>query len=490
MSVARHTFYNVTGSAVPIAVALLTTPIYLHVVGLERYGVLSICWVLLGYFNLFDFGLGRATSQRLATLAAADPAERSEVFWTSMSLSGLFSIAALAIFIPASSWGLGLLGFDTKAVAAEVPGALPWLVAAVPLGLFNSVFLGALEGRRSFLAQNLAFSLSTALTSVLPLIAALVWGPELRLLLAASFLGRLIGVSCLFLACIRAVPARSPIRPHREQAQRLLGYGRWTMISNTIGPILVMWDRFAIGAMIGAAAVAIYTVPASLVSQLLVIPGALASALFPRLAAAEHEEVGSLSEESLELLAFLVTPMALLGTALAGPFLVLWLGPRTGMASAPVAALFLFGLWANSLARIPSARLQARGRPDLVALLHLSELLPYVAILYFCLKSWGVAGAAFAWSLRSTADALALYLLSRAPRRSLAPLLLHALLLAAAIAAVLYFPIWSPLKWLVLALLSAACAILLLRRSPARVALVARQILGRASALFGRARSA
>ena len=490
MSVARHTIYNVTGSAVPIAVALLTTPIYLHIVGLERYGVLSICWVLLGYFNLFDFGLGRATSQRLATLAAADPAERSQVFWTSLSLSALFSIVALLIFIPASSWGLGLLGFDSKTVAAEVPGALPWLAAALPLGLFNSVFLGTLEGRRSFLAQNLAFSLSTLLTSVLPLITALVWGPELRLLLAASFLGRLIGVSCLFLACIRAVPARTPIRPHRAQAKRLLGYGRWTMISNVVVPVLVMWDRFAIGAMIGAAAVAIYTVPASLVSQLLVIPGALASALFPRLAAAEHEEVGSLSEESVALLAFLVTPMALVGTALAGPFLVLWLGPRTGMASAPVAALFLFGLWVNSLARIPSARLQARGRPDLVALLHLSQLLPYIAILYVCMKTWGVDGAALAWSLRTTADAFALYWLSKAPFRSLLPLLPQALLIAAAIVVVLVFPMWSPLKWLLLALLLAACAILLLRRSPPRIALMAREGLDRVSALFGRARSA
>src|SRR3546814_19840927 len=54
--------------------------------------------------------------------------------------------------------------------------------------------------------------------------------------------------------------------------------------SNLIGPLVQTRDRFIIAGVATAAVVAYYTVPSEMMLRLLIIPGALASALFPKLA--------------------------------------------------------------------------------------------------------------------------------------------------------------------------------------------------------------
>ena len=63
MSVARHTAYNFVGAVVPVAVSLVTVPLYLKVIGLDRYGVLAIFWSLLSSLDFISLGMGPAVAQ-------------------------------------------------------------------------------------------------------------------------------------------------------------------------------------------------------------------------------------------------------------------------------------------------------------------------------------------------------------------------------------------------------------------------------------------
>src|SRR5215216_2968176 len=90
--------YNIIGASLPILVAVLTIPVYLRVIGEARYGVLSLIWLVFGYFGLFDFGLSRATAHRLSLLRGSGMKIRASIFYTALCLNVAIGLSVAGIF--------------------------------------------------------------------------------------------------------------------------------------------------------------------------------------------------------------------------------------------------------------------------------------------------------------------------------------------------------------------------------------------------------
>lgn len=424
MSIRRHTFYNLLGSVLPLALSLVTIPVYLGLIGEDRYGVLAIAWLLLGYFGLFDLGLGRAIAQRIASLGEGEIRERAEVFWTALGLNlGLGVIGGLVLWPVAIYFFSHVFEVD-EAVRPEVVAAVPWLLLGVPIATLASVLTGALLGRERFLEINLISLVGTVFFQLLPLGLAALWGADLALLLPAALFARFVTVVILFGRCRRHVFSGHAFVFVRSRAKSLLGFGGWVTVSSVIGPLMVMLDRILIAAISGAKAVTYYTVPFQLGERSTILSSALASAVFPRFASASKDESERLAEEGLRALAVVMTPLIAIGIVLLEPFLSMWIDSAFAERAAPIGQIVLMGFWVNGLARIPYSQLQAGGRPDLVAKTHLAELIPYFVLLYLGMTVLGLAGAALAFSMRVMADFLALSWLA-----GMLPMVIRSLLL-------------------------------------------------------------
>src|SRR5438046_273576 len=147
------------------------------------------------------------------------------------------------------------------------------------------------------------------------------------------------------------------------------------------------------------------------------LPARLAVALFPALSAppgamGDGEAKRLLAGSVRYLLLALAVPIALL-VAFPGEMLQTWLGPAFAARSADVVRILSVGVLLNGLAHLPFVYLLGQGRPDVVARFHLLELLLYAVGAWWLVSGFGLTGAALAWTLRVTLDAVLLFAATR-----------------------------------------------------------------------------
>jgi O-antigen/teichoic acid export membrane protein len=424
--------YNVFGALLPIVTSLGTVPFYIHQIGLARYGVVTISWVLLGYFGFLDFGLSRASANALAKLGTAQ--ERSPVLATAFCCNlGLGLIGGLILYAVGHVVLLHLVKVPGS-LLGETSAAYPWMAAMLPLGMLSGVATGALESRERFLLSNTLSSFGTMMGQVLPLVCAYAIGPSLEVIIPATLLARLLAVTVSYTVVVRSEWPVSPFDVDRVWMRKLFGYGSWVSVSSILNPLLDTSNQLIVGAMLGAAAVANYSIPMTLATRSQVFATALARTLFPRNSRVSQAEADANTRNATASLAYGFGMVCAPAIFLAGPFLRLWVGRRFAIESEAVAQIVMFGAWSNGVAFIPYGFIQARGRPQVTAKVGLAEVIPYVLVLWLLITSLGLPGAAWAWSIRVTVNCAALIWLSGCFNREVWRLAPAFLLMCAALA--------------------------------------------------------
>ncbi|HEX8414427.1 MAG TPA: flippase [Sphingomicrobium sp.] len=434
MSLSRNAAYNLIGQAAPIVVSLVTIPIYLKLVGVERYGVLAIAWMLLGYFGLFDFGLTRATSYRIAYHRDGTSAARALTFGTAIAVAfGLAVIGAILLYFGGYWYFTGPFEVSPS-LRAEAVAALPILAFALPGAIIAGVLNGSLQGRERFFEVNVVGIGTSTLSQIMPVLVAWLIGPRLGWLLAASVGVQFAAIAILWWRCRVRVLEGNRFRASGAEARALLHYGGWITVSTAVAPFMVVVDRFVIGTFFDAKAVTAYTVPAMLAQRVSMIPYSLSAALFPRLSAdTDRASAAKLSLDATRAAMTILTPVVMGGICIMGPFLQIWLGGALPREATTIGQVALLGWWVNGLAINPYSLLQATGRPRITALLHLSELPIYALLLWFFTSRYGLVGAAVASSIRCAIDCLILSLLAYRRATGLLPYAVPAVILIAAV---------------------------------------------------------
>ena len=413
----RNIGWNLIGQIAPLLAALFAIPLLLRAIGMERFGLLSIAWMLIGYFSLFDFGLGRALTQVLAQKLAlpatsSQQRETTTLIWTGLSMMLGLGLLAGVVLWALSDWMIFSALNVPPEMQQEARQAMPWLALALPSVVLATGLRGVLEAHQAFKLLNLVRIPLGVLTFAAPLLV-LPWSAQLPALFATLCVVRILSTALFLWACQRVQQGFWKVGFSRHLLPGLLRFGGWMTLSNIIGPLMVNMDRFLIGSALSLAAVTYYTTPFEMISRMLVLPGAVAGVCFPLFAQYWQQEnwqaIREVYLKSVRYLWWAMAALCVLVMVAAPSLLRWWLSEAFAAQSSTVLRLLALGVLINGLAHLPFALIQGMGAARVTAQFHLLELLFYLPVLYGLLQLWGINGVALAWVLRVTLDAALLF---------------------------------------------------------------------------------
>jgi O-antigen/teichoic acid export membrane protein len=413
---ARNSIFNLIGQSIPLLAAFFAIPLLIHGLGTDRFGVLTLAWMVIGYFSLFDLGLGRALTQVVAEkLSEGDDTKAPPLVWTALAMMFVLGLVGTSVVSLISPWLVHSVLKIPGPLQVEMVHSFYLLAAAIPLVVVTAGFVGILSAFQRFGTVN-AIRAPMGIYSFLAPLAVLPFSHSLVLLTAVLVLGRLLTCGGYLVACLPAMPPlRSGLALEGAGIEPLFHFGAWMTVTNVIGPLMVYLDRFVIGAIVSVAAVAYYATPYEMVTKLLIIPGAILGVLFPAFAVShrqDHDRMVRLFARGTKYIALILFPVILVITAFAQEGLQWWLGDEFARYSTPVLQCLAIGVFINSFAQVLFTLVQGIGRPDLSAKLHLLELPVYLPVLWWAIHRHGIVGAAIVWTGRVAVDGALLFWLS------------------------------------------------------------------------------
>jgi PST family polysaccharide transporter len=394
----RSLVFIALGWVLPIVVFLLATPVLIAYFGLAGYGVFALASALVVAGASLDLGF--------ATLAIRELARRrsdAEAFWRHAAglntiFLGLGFAAAVLVWLSASAIARWLT-WDEALPENEGTVAVRWM--GVWLG-FTFINVGLTTGLRAVERFDLLALLATVL-------AVATWGAA-----AAGATWGLGPVGAIVLAT--AVAALQVLLSSAAQAAVFGRWPRWggwpgfepgagrfsgsAFVSQATSLATYHADKAIVSAFLGATPAGLYVAAANIANKPLAFVAALASLLFPRIAALESE--GRTFRSARTYLAasrMLLAASTLVITCvfvLADDFLRLWLGAAVSGEVSTSFRILLVAYWLAAFSVAPSNVLAGKGNAHRGAGFALAGGIVTLVGLLILVPRFGLVGAAIA----------------------------------------------------------------------------------------------
>lgn len=418
MALIRNAIWNLSGQVLPLLAAILVIPSLLGLMGAEGFGFVTIIWTLIGYFSLFDFGLGRALTKFVSMeVGQQNPQALPNLIVTAMTLLVVLGLMMACLIWLSVPWMVANVLKPTVGDLNEVIFAFHLAALAIPFVVINVGLRAVLEGLLRFDLTNLIRVPFGLFTIISPAVVAYL-GYGLPAVVLAIGIGILIAMSGY------AILLRSSTRGFNIEngkvgwniSKRLLRFGGWISVSNFVAPVIFHLDRFVISAILSVAVMAYYVAPYEAVTKTLVLSSSIAGSLFPVFAkrpAANERSHMAIMLMGAKVVVVLMMPILSVIACFGYELLQFWVGGEAAINGHRPLLFLSVGVFFNAIAYMPYTFIQASGRADLVAKIQLFQVPVYPILLWVGVSLWHLEGAAVVWSARALFEMIVFSALAR-----------------------------------------------------------------------------
>lgn len=407
---------NIAGQASNTLLALICTPFYIKLLGVEAYGLIAFFLTVQLLLQALDLGLGGVVNREMARSLAA-PAPDLATFvrtleaWYWILGLGLGAIAYVALPALSTVWlkpnGVQHVQIEAAARVFSALIALQW-----PIAFYGNAVSG-LQRQVAVNTIQIPFGIVASVGGL-----TFIWlGPRS----VAWLFAWQASVSLASLFVMRAYFwQHAGVQRHgaARDARVLLRHWRLALGMSGIamtGLLITHLDKVILSRVLSLESFAHYSLASTVARGLYVFISPVFVAYLPRLSAlVASGDVPSLRQcyhTATQTVAVLIVPLALVLTLYAGDVLELWLRNAPLAANvAPLAALLLIGTFLNGLMNVPFALQLACGNTRIGLVTNVVLVVLLMPTLIIVATHFGAIGAAAMWPVAN-----ALYLAAALP---------------------------------------------------------------------------
>lgn len=387
--------------------SLVLAPIYVHLLGIESYGLIGLYTAALAIGGILDVALSATVSREFAWKQAR-PGEQHEigpllrsveiVYW--IAIAGLTLVLLVAVFVFGTGW------MRASALPDEqIRGALVLMLLSLAIQLPSGLYTASLIGLHR---QARAAALLAGFGTLRGLGAALVaWGvsDDIRAFFLWHVVVGLTQITWLRWQAWLHVRALGGQPRFATASLMSIRYAAGAMFLITVlGVMLSQMDKVVLVFLVPLESLGHYTLAWGLASGLTIIATPIAQgfgARFSALASAKHQqELEKQINMASQLTYALVIPPALTLSLFAESILMAWVRHAdVAMAAAVPLSLLALGTAMVACTYPLLIALYAKKEFKPALLIQLVCVLLFFPLLLWLADSWGILGAALCWSI-------------------------------------------------------------------------------------------
>ena len=396
----RNASAATAAKAVDIAVRLLLIPFVIATLGIERFGVWSLCIAIVSYGGLMDGGLDSALSPFVARCEAAGDRERQK----RTIVTGAYFYGGVGLLLTLVVWLLAdlLVSLFEMPATYRTEAALVLRLAALNFALANlaTVFTSSLQGLQRF-GLTAAFRTAYVLLMGGGSAASRMVGWGLPGLMAATLAATAVsgllsaGAVLVLLPHVQLFPGDCSYETLRD----LLSFGSRIWVSKMATLVIGYTDRLFIGAALSVSLLGMYEVGAKIAFAIRDIALLGTAPVIPaasRLSAAgERGALRELYERGMGIILAGVLPLLLFVALMTPAVVYLWVGSAYPV-SQTVCRILLAGCAASVVMLYSASVSTGSGRPEMQMWYAITAVASQLVLLPIAVSLWGWVGAAAA----------------------------------------------------------------------------------------------